>query len=189
MTRLHLFGVLGCVALGLCCAQSPRALANDTSVELSVGGLAFTANPEVSLESKEIAISPEAVNLRYQFINQSANPVTLTVAFPLPDIDLSDPDANPAIPAADSVNFVGFRTKVNGAPVNFEIRQRAVLGDKDVTEAVRAAGLPILPMGAQANRIKELPTQTKERLADNGLLVQSGTDDQGAQRYDPGWTV
>src|SRR5262245_31277345 len=124
MTRLHLVGVLGGAALGLCGVQLPSALA-DSSVELSIGGLTFATSPDVSLESKEISISPEAVNLRYQFINQGSAPVTLTMTFPLPDIDLSDPDANLAIPAADSVNFIGFRTKVNGAPVTFDIRQRA----------------------------------------------------------------
>src|SRR5262245_12825302 len=106
MTRLRLVGVLGGAVLGLCCVQSPTAVA-DRSIELSIGGLTFSTNPDVSLESKEISISPDAVNLRYQFINNGSNPVTLTIAFPLPDIDLSDPDANPAIPAADSVNFVG----------------------------------------------------------------------------------
>ena len=57
--------------------------------------------------------------------------MTLTVAFPLPDIDLSD-GANYAIPQADSVNFVKFETKVDGKPIDFTIHQRAMLGDKDV---------------------------------------------------------
>lgn len=189
MIRVHLLGTLGCAALVLCIACASRALANDSSAELSVGGLTFTHNADVSMESEDLTITPESVNVRYQFINQSAKPVTLTVVFPLPDIDLSDPDANFAMPADDPRNFVGFKTKVNGTPVDFDIRQRAVLGDKDVTDSVGAAGLPVLPIGAQTNRLNELPAQTKERLAQDGLLVPSGTDEKGSQLYDGGWTV
>jgi hypothetical protein len=189
MTRVHLCGALGFTALVLCGAQAPSASANDSSVELSIGGLTFTKNADVSMESETLTITPESVTVQYQFLNQSPNPVTLTVGFPLPDIDLSDPDANFAIPAADSVNFVGFRTKVNGAPVTFDIRQRAMVGDKDVTDAIRRAGLPVLPPGGQIDGLKELPAQTKDRLVDQGVLVPSGTDDQGAPRFDLGWTV
>jgi hypothetical protein len=173
----------------LCGAWPLAALANDSSAELSLGGLTFTHNADVSMESEDLTITPESVNVRYRFLNQSANPVTLTVAFPLPDIDLSDPDANFAIPTNDPLNFVGFSTKVDGKPVNFEIRQRAILNDKDITDAVRAAGLPVLPLGTEVDRINALTTQTKERLADEGLLVPSGTDEKGGKLYDGGWTV
>jgi hypothetical protein len=104
-------------------AASPSR-ANDTSVELAVGGLVFTKNAEVSIESEDLVITPDAVTVRYMFLNQSAAPVTLTVAFPLPDIDLAD-GANVAFPTGDPVNFVGFSTKVDGKPINFTVNQRA----------------------------------------------------------------
>ena len=187
MKRVHL-GALACV-LALCSPSPPPALANDSSAELSVGGLIFTHNADVSMESEELTITPTSVKVRYQFINQSTQPVTLTVAFPLPDIDLSNPDANFDIPSTDPLNYVGFKTKVNGAPVKFDVRQRAILGDKDVTDDVLAAGLPVLPIGAQIDRINALPTDTKKRLADTGLLVQSGTDERGLPLYDGGWVA
>ena len=189
MRRVNLLGALGGAALVMCGAYPPGALANDSSAELSVGGLTFTRNADVSMESEDLTITPETVNVRYRLINQSAAPVTLTVAFPLPDIDLSDPDANLAIPSADSINFVDFKTKVDGAPVNFDIHQRAFLGGKDVTDAVRAAGLPVLLTGSPMSRVKDLPAQTKDKLIEQGLLVPAGTDDRGAPRYDAGWTV
>jgi hypothetical protein len=187
MARVNLLGALGGAALAMC--GTPGALANDSSAELSVGGLTFTHDANVSLESEDLTITPETVTVRYRLINNGTAPVTLTVAFPLPDIDLSDPDSNLAIPSADPVNFVGFKTTIDGAPVNFDIRQRAVLGDKDVTEAVRAASLPVLLTGSPMSLVKDLPAATKERLVDQGLLVPAGTDDQGSQRYDAGWTV
>jgi len=141
------------------------------------------------MESEALTITPESVTVQYQFLNLSSKPVTLTVAFPLPDLDLSDPDANFAIPTDDPLNFVGFQTKVDGAPVTFDVRQRAVLGDKDITDSVRAAGLPVLPIGAQIDRLNAMPAKTKEKLAEQGLLVRSGTDEKGAPLYDPGWIV
>jgi hypothetical protein len=188
MTRVHLLGLLALPVFAVGSAQVP-ALANDSSAELSIGGLTFTQNADVSMESEDLTITPKTVDVRYRFLNQSSHPVTLTVAFPLPDIDLSDPDANLAIPANDPLNFVDFKTKVDGAPVTFDIRQRAMLGDKDVTEAVHAAGLPVLALDALADPIGALSKETKERLAGTGLLVPAGIDDKGQQRYDPGWKV
>jgi hypothetical protein len=186
MTRVNLLGALGCAALTLCNAP-PGALANDSAAELSVGGLTFTQNADISMESEDLTITPTSVNVRYRFLNRSTQPIALTVAFPLPDIDLSDPDANLAIPSADPLNYVGFKTKVDGTPVTFEVRQQALLGGKDVTKTVRAAGLAVLPMGAEVDRINALPPDTKKRLADEGLLVQSGTNERGQPLYDGGW--
>ena len=48
------------------------SLANDTSAELSVGGLVFTQNADVSLESENLSISPNVVAVRYRFLNQNS---------------------------------------------------------------------------------------------------------------------
>src|SRR5579863_3044319 len=64
--------------------------ANDSSAELSVGGLVFTKNTDVSIQSEDLTITPDNVTVRYVFLNESPNPVNLTIAFPLPDIDLAD---------------------------------------------------------------------------------------------------
>src|SRR5215471_19838025 len=162
--------------------------ANDSRAELAVGGLVFTKSAEISIESEDLTITPENVTVRYVFLNQSASPVTLTVAFPLPDIDLAD-GANIAFPTSDPVNFVGFSTKVDGKPINFNINQRAILNNKDVTTTLREMGIPALPVGAQQLKINELPQQTRDRALAAGLLVQSGTNDKGEPLYEPTWTL
>src|SRR5499427_11164574 len=162
--------------------------ANDSRAELAVGGLVFTKSAEVSIESEDLTITPETVTVRYVFLNQSASPVTLTVAFPLPDIDLAD-GANVAFPAGDPVNFVGFSTKVDGKPINFTINQRAILNNKDVTATLRDMGITALPIGAQQLKINELPQQTRDRAITAGLLGQCGTNDKGEPLYDPTWTL
>ena len=175
-------------ALVVAMAASSAAFANDSSAELSVGGLVFTRSAEISVESEELTITPERVSVRYVFLNQTQNPVTLTIAFPLPDIDLSEAD-NYAIPTSDPINFVAFETKADGKPVTFTINQRAFLGEKDVSASVKAAGLPVLPIGSQANRVAELPKAARDRLIDEGLLIPAGTDPKGQQLHGGSWTV
>src|SRR5216684_2635580 len=124
-----------CAAVGWDAGAS-LSRANDSSAELAVGGLVFTKSSEVSIESEDLAITPDTVTVRYVFLNQSPGPVTLTVAFPLPDIDLAD-GANIAFPASDPVNFTGFSTRVDGKPISFTVNQKATLRGTDVTAVLR----------------------------------------------------
>jgi hypothetical protein len=169
-------------------AGASLSRANDSRAELAVGGLVFTKSSEVSIESEDLTITPDTVTVSYVFLNQSASPVTLTVAFPLPDIDLAD-GANVAFPTGDPLNFVGFSTKVDGKPINFTVNQRAILNNKDVTATLRDMGIPTLPVGAQQLKINELPQQTRDRAVTAGLLLQSGTNDKGEPLYEPTWTL
>ncbi|HET9902544.1 MAG TPA: DUF4424 family protein [Xanthobacteraceae bacterium] len=175
------------VAVFLC--GSAASLASDSSVELSVGGLAFGAEQEISVESEDVRITPQLVTVRYRLLNNGARPVTLRLNFPLPDIDMSDPDLLYAIPGNDPVNFVGFQTKADGKPLKFEIRQRAFLGDKDITEALRGAGLPLLPMGTQTEAVDALTQEARDRLVAQGILVPAGNDQSGKTLYSGPWTV
>jgi hypothetical protein len=175
------------LAAMLVCSATP-ALANDSTAELAVGGLAFTRSAEISVESEEITITPEQVSVRYVFLNQGQKPATVTVTFQLPSIDLSEAD-NYAIPSDDPANFLAFQTKVDGKPVTFTINQHAHLGEKDVSASIKSAGLPLLLLGAQQSRISELPKEARDRLLGEGLLIRAGTDVKGRQFYSGSWTV
>jgi hypothetical protein len=170
----------------LCSAAG--SVANDSSAELSVGGLLLTRSADVSLESEDLNISPDIVSVRYRFLNKTAKRVSLTIAFPLPDIDLSEAE-NYSIPRIDRANFVGFETKVDGKRVDFTINQRAILGSQDVSSIIRSAGLPLLPAGLDPARYSLLSNDLREQLIQQGLLLKSGTDEQDRQLYQPGWTV
>jgi Domain of unknown function (DUF4424) len=172
----------------LCAIISGPGLANDTSAALSVGGLVFTNSTDVSLESEILKISPKLVSVRCHFINQAAQPVTLTVAFPLPDIDLSEGETY-AIPNSDPANFLGFKTKVDGKSINFSMHQNAFLGAKNISAALRDAGVPLLPIGSEQIRLSDLPQSTQDQLLEQGLLLKNGTDDAGRQLYEGAWTV
>ena len=100
------------------------ARANDSAAELSIGGLQFVRTNDVAMESEDLRIALDKISVRYQFTNVTTKPVTLTVAFPLPDIDLSEAE-NIALPSNDPVNFVDFETKVDGTPAPLS-RQKIV---------------------------------------------------------------
>lgn len=181
-------GLLFFAALAVAAARS--ALANDSAVELSVGGMTFTQSSDVSMEEEVLTITPENVTVLYRFLNQTQAPVTLTVGFPLPELDLADQDILYAIPGSDPVNFVDFKTKVDGKSIRFDVIQRARLGAKDVTAAIRDAGLPILLTGADAQpHISALAPEVRERLLNDGLLIPVGSNEKGEQLYGPGWLV
>src|SRR3954452_10459795 len=61
-SRVPVLAILA-VAVSVGFAVSPL-WANDSSAELSVGGLLFTKNADVSMESEELTISPEQIIVR-----------------------------------------------------------------------------------------------------------------------------
>jgi hypothetical protein len=169
-------------------AGSSPLLANDTSAELAIGGLTFTKNADISIESEELRIALDAVTVRYVFLNRSANPVTLTVAFPLPDINLADA-SNAAFPVGNPLNYVGFSTKIDGKPVSFATNQQAFIDNKNVTTTLTQMGIPIFPVGAEQLKINNLSPDIRTRAVSQGLLVESGTNDKGEPLYDATWTL
>jgi Domain of unknown function (DUF4424) len=174
--------MIGSALLAVTCA----ARANDSAAELSIGGLQFVRTSDVAMESEDLRISLDRVSVRYRFANTSGKPVALTVAFPLPDIDLSDAE-NIALPSADPVNFVDFETRIDGVAAEFRIDQRAMLGDKDVSAQLDQFKLPLLPLGRREIHAAELPEAIRSKLAGQGLLRPVRTDDKGRQQYTAAW--
>jgi hypothetical protein len=182
-------GLLSSVVILLWTAGDSPSMANDSSAELSVGGLVFTHSADVSLVTEDLAISPDIVTVRYRFLNQSPKPVTLTVAFPVPDLDLSEGD-NYAIPSSnDSSNFLGFTTKVDGQPIDLIIHQSAFLGSQDISATLKKLNVPLLPIGARQTILSDLPEAVREQLFKQGLLLPNGNDERGRQLYEAAWTV
>jgi Domain of unknown function (DUF4424) len=169
-------------------AGSGPVSANDSAAELSIGGLQFLRTSTIAIETEDLRISLDRVQVRYQFANTSGKPVTLTVAFPLPDIDLSEGESI-ALPSTDPVNFVDFETKIDGAPAKFQLDQRATVGGKDVSGLLRQFKLPILPIGKSEIHIADLPEATRVKLADEGLLMPAGTTEKGRQQYAAAWVA
>src|SRR6185295_5169370 len=125
-------------------AATYAAYANDSSASLAGGGLVLTKSADVRMASEDLYISPYEVRVRYEFINDSNRDIETTVAFPMPKVDMYELSEVPlGMTTDDPVNFVGFEVRENGRPIPVRLRSRAVQNGRDVSDQVRAAGLPI----------------------------------------------
>ena len=183
MSRLFLAGA--CAILVTVGAHA--AFANDSSAEKAAGGLILRQNRDIDMVSEDLFVSPALVRVRYVFRNRAAQPRRITVAFPMPDRDLSyEMESEVAYPD-------DFHTMVEGRPVRMNVERRAVLNGVDRTAELTRLGVPVAPPAGQsatwlAQRIRRLPRATQERLASAGLIDAASLADSSHQIL-PMWTV
>ena len=115
MLRISLLLLVGALSL-------EAALANDSTAELTTGGLVFTKNDAIEMRSEDLFISAAEIRVDYRFLNKTDREVTVHVAFPLPEIKVKQDDENISVPTEDPVNFLAFVTRVNGLPVAYRGR-------------------------------------------------------------------
>ncbi len=82
-----------CSALLLCC-HVPFAQANDSSVGDDNGGLILTEQSQIRMQREQLLLSETGVDVRYQFINESAQDLTIDMAFPMPAMYFGMSDHN-----------------------------------------------------------------------------------------------
>jgi hypothetical protein len=155
------------------------ALANDSSASLKAGGLTLTKTNAVEMRSEDLFISEKSVVVTYKFRNVTNAPVTLDIAFPMPDLAPSESDIGAPFPERD--NFLGFSTTVDGRPINFQIIQTAHRIDdngdvlEDVTALLRSKRIPLNPYAPTVNAaLNRLPAADRAALAKAGLTSEFG---------------
>ncbi|MBG0808664.1 DUF4424 domain-containing protein [Methylosinus sp. H3A] len=176
MTRMELRAArLLLAALGL---GGASALANDSTAALTTGGLVLLADADIEMRSEDLSISRERIEARYRFFNRAAVDRTVTVAFPLPELDYRE-SSDISVPDGDADNFLKFRTLVEGREVVAQIEQKAFLGGREVTQRLQALGVPLQPRSrAAAAALDALPKEV-ERLLLKEKLVRPDDYDQG----------
>ena len=158
------------VAVTLICAAALPALGNDTTAELATGGLIFVTNDNIEMSTEDLFISANQVRVRYRFINKSNTDVTVLVAFPLPEVRISEPDQNISLPTEDPVNIFGFTTRVDGKPVSMQVEQRVTAVGIDRTQYLRGLGIPLAPELQSTNQaLDRLPQDKWNELLRLGL--------------------
>jgi hypothetical protein len=173
------------IALALTAVAAFPALANDTTAELSTGGLIFVHNENVEMTSEDLAISSKEVNVRYHFFNKAEKDMTVLVAFPMPDITVEGSDQNISVPTEDPVNFLAFATAVNGKPVATNVEQRVIAAGLDRTQMLRALGIPLAPHLASTNEaLDRLPPDKWDELLRIGLTeIEEYDVGQGMKKH------
>lgn len=158
------------LAVALALAAAPTLHANDSSAELRSGGLVMTKDPAIEMRSEDLFISARQVRVTYRFANTSAKPVTILVAFPMPDITIEGEDDNISVPTRDPVNLMGFSTTVDGRPVTARVEQKVICKGVDRTAYLRTLGVPLAPHLASTNKILDaLPKARKDEIIKLGL--------------------
>jgi hypothetical protein len=185
MTRL----AAACLALF---GWAAGAAANDSTAELSAGGLVLSSSAEIRMVSEDLYVSAREIRVAYRFLNTAPRDVSTVVAFPLPDLT-GAPDANISLPDAESDNFVGFATRVNGAPVATEVERRVVAAGIDRTDRLRQLGIPLHPLARETQQaLDALPRERWTDLVALGLVEIESFDETGGGMKDhavPRWTL
>ncbi len=180
MTRSHdATAALRMLAFRLCCAGAlasagaGMALANDSTAELSAGGLQLVRSEAIQLVSEDLFVSTEEVRVTYHFLNTADSPITTVVAFPLPPIDAVVPEEmNIVLPDSGSPNFVDFVVTVDGAAVTPSVEERVTALGIDRTAALRDLGLPLNPIAdGLYDRLQKLSDDDKAELKRLGLVT------------------
>ena len=168
------------------------ASANDSTAELTTGGLVFARTPDVEMRAEDLFISEKEVRVRYRFFNASPTDVASLVAFPMPDVVWEGPDVNIAIPPDDPENFLDFHTLADGRAVAAEIEQKVIANGVDRTARLRALGIPLAPQRAQATAaLDALPPAKQAELLDLKLATPDDYDvGKGMEHHlDPNWAL
>ena len=181
---------------GLWLAASASALlsalgfSNDSSAELSAGGLVLTRNEDIQMRSEDLYISANQVRVKYIFFNKADRDVTIHVAFPMPDVTFSEEPLS--IPTEEPENLLDFSTVVNGVPVLASLEQKAFVDGVEHTELLRSLGIPLAPhTGSAAKALDELPRTKWEELEKLNLVELQEYIESGASKTCPvpRWTV
>jgi len=174
----------------LVCSAAP-AFANDTTSQLGTGGLVFLVNENVSMDTEDLSISPDKVDVLYHFTNKGDTDDNVLVAFPLPDIT-GDGDFMVAIPNEDSDNLFGFTTSFDGKPLKSTLHQYAFAFGVDQTDYLKSLNVPLAPFGQTTQTaLNALSDADHQELQHRGLVIPMTYDAGNGEQTDftPVWTL
>ncbi|MCB8840058.1 DUF4424 domain-containing protein [Aurantimonas sp. VKM B-3413] len=165
------------LALALATGLASAARANDSTANLAAGGLVFTKTDAIEMRSEDLSISLERIAVDYVFVNTSDEPVTTTVAFPLPEIRLDPFDFNVDIPSEEPDNPFAFETMVDGQPIGMTVDRAAFANGENVTAELEKLGLAFAPPTEETSRILDaLPKSEWERIEKAGIAATNSFD-------------
>lgn len=180
------------------------ARANDSSSELAAGGINLIKNDAISIQREDLFLSQSIIRVRYEMRNDTREPITLRVAFPLPEVphwtpaglDSSTGGHNILISPWKGLNFINFRVSVDGKEIKPDVEVRALLPNgTDVTTALRDIGgeeLLLRPglfdkdyAPQSSSDPSALSAAAIDRLKKIGALVEEG----GGEMYNLKWNT
>lgn len=165
------------------------ALANDSTATTGAGGLVLRQTADIDMVAEDLYVSVEQIRVHYVFRNRAARDVSVTVAFPMPDRDLS------AMRESDVGYPSDFHTSVAGRPVAATLERHVVARGRDQTALLQGLHIPLAPDAHGTGRIvaalAALPAARLEELRRLGL-VDADEYDEGhgmVRHWVPMWTL
>ncbi|WP_404947009.1 DUF4424 domain-containing protein [Rhizobium terrae] len=168
-----------------------NVLANDTTAELTTGGLIYVQTSDVAMEEEELYISREEVLVDYVFRNTGDKDVESIIAFPMPDI-VGGSQSDIAMGDAESDNFLGFSVVQDSRQIKPELQQRVIAVGIDRTEEFSKRNIPLLPYSEKTREaLKSLPADVKADWIAKGLVYIDRYDAGKGWQEDitPAWTL
>jgi len=177
--------------LALLPLPSAEVLANDSVAEIGTGGLLLARSDVISLDKEELFVSLDKIDVAYVFRNHGQQDVETVVAFPMPDLRYN-PWGDTALPQGEGDNFLGFSVMAEGKPLAVNLEQRAFAAGIDVTDELKANGVPLFPFGDEAfAALAKLPADTIRDWVSRGIVYVNryGTTEEITDHYEPFWTL
>jgi len=161
------------VLAGLGVFTSP-ARANDSEAEIGVGGIVLKPSEAIVMESEDLFISEAIVRVKYRFRNPTDKAITTTVAFPMPPQPRAMTQRFYDMAQKQDFSVFGFATHVDGKPVRLKMIERAMIGNRDVTQRVGELGWPLYWMDGSgySKLFEDMDEARRKKFAAEGLVVE-----------------
>jgi hypothetical protein len=191
------------IATALCAVAASLAAASahadDSTAGLTQGGIELKRSDGIEMRREDLHISPKAIRVWFRFRNVTGKDIDTVVAFSMPDIEPEWLNRWTTVPSTDPVNFMGFKTWVDGKPVTARIEQKAMVDGVDHSALLRRIGVPLLPFvnarqdgiwkdkGSTAEILENLPRAQQDELLRLKLIKRVQWVDQ--PWLIPAWTL
>ncbi len=179
------------LAMAMILALPGAAAANDSVAELGTGGITLARSDVVSMDSEDLFISLDAIEVAYRFTNHGDDDVDTLVAFPMPDL-VAAYEENIAIPEGTDDNFLDFTVEADGQAIEPNLQQRALAGGLDVTADLVANGIPLFQWSAGVvEALSALPDDVVADFSARGIVREERWDDGAGMKSHvvPAWTL
>ncbi|MDR3463615.1 MAG: DUF4424 domain-containing protein [Beijerinckiaceae bacterium] len=169
------------VLVGLSVLVPTTGYANDSSAEYATGGLRFTVEADIAMQSEDLFVSTSEVRVSYVFVNRGKADKTVLIAFPMPDITGSFDFTN-AVPTENQDNPFDFHVKADGQPLALALDQHIIANGVDQTERLRKAHIPLMPAANETGKaLDRLSAADKAEYLKLGLaMIDEYTDKPNA---------
>jgi hypothetical protein len=160
-------------------------LANDGFGALGAGGIIIGKTDDIAMVKEVLDIGYDKIKVDYEFVNESDHDITEIIVFPMPPYLVGDQDPYPSYMGV----IPNFNIIVNGKPIKFQTKVRAVAWDKkdkeaDITQKLRNIGFSDYAIIMSDYNRQQILYQNKDLLIKNGLLDPQTDTEYG---FEPLW--